>query len=196
LKLAYNLRFPGQYFDAESGLHFNWMRYYDPITGRYESRDPVESDNGRSFYTYVNNDTLNWLDPYGQKGIKALIINLSEKAWNHILERHVKRNKFPHKSKFKKPCNIKKDIKKVLDNPDKITIQVNGRVVYEKDLGRKIGTEGETIQRVVTEKNGDIVTTFPSDAFTAAALIGLIGSLLDPLDMISGDLADDGSDML
>ncbi|MBP7761804.1 MAG: hypothetical protein KA176_04470 [Alphaproteobacteria bacterium] len=36
-----NLRFPGQYFDSETGLHYNWHRYYDPATGRYITRDPL-----------------------------------------------------------------------------------------------------------------------------------------------------------
>jgi RHS repeat-associated protein len=36
-----NLRLPGQYYDAESGLHYNCFRYYDPIVGRYISQDPI-----------------------------------------------------------------------------------------------------------------------------------------------------------
>jgi len=36
-----HLRFPGQYFDEETGLHYNWHRFYDPSTGRYISADPI-----------------------------------------------------------------------------------------------------------------------------------------------------------
>jgi RHS repeat-associated protein len=36
-----NLRLPGQYYDVESGLHYNCFRYYDPIVGRYISQDPI-----------------------------------------------------------------------------------------------------------------------------------------------------------
>ncbi|KAF1031032.1 MAG: putative deoxyribonuclease RhsC [Pseudomonas sp.] len=58
------LRFQGQYFDAESGLHYNRHRYYDPDNGRYLTPDPVKLAGGLNGYQYVPNPT-GWVDPLG-----------------------------------------------------------------------------------------------------------------------------------
>jgi len=63
--LASDLRFPGQRFDAETGLHYNWHRYYDPETGRYISADPIGLQGGINLYAYVSNDPVNYIDPMG-----------------------------------------------------------------------------------------------------------------------------------
>ncbi|WP_281261036.1 RHS repeat-associated core domain-containing protein [Desulfobulbus oralis] len=56
-----NLRFPGQYFDAETGLHYNWNRYYDPETKRYILPDPIGLGEGLNLYAYAENDPVNRL---------------------------------------------------------------------------------------------------------------------------------------
>jgi RHS repeat-associated protein len=58
------LRFPGQWEDAESGLHYNLNRYYDPETGQYLSPDPIGVEGGRRTHAYVH-DPLRWIDPTG-----------------------------------------------------------------------------------------------------------------------------------
>jgi RHS repeat-associated protein len=59
-----SIRFQGQWFDEESGLHYNWNRYFDPETGRYLSADPVGLLGGTRSYGYVH-DPLAWIDPLG-----------------------------------------------------------------------------------------------------------------------------------
>ena len=58
------LRFPGQYADPETGLHYNNNRYYDPATGRYLSPDPLGLDPAPNHHTYVPNPTA-FTDPLG-----------------------------------------------------------------------------------------------------------------------------------
>lgn len=53
-----NLRFPGQYFDKESGLHYNWRRFYDPKLGRYMSPDPVGLASGANLFGYAKQNPL------------------------------------------------------------------------------------------------------------------------------------------
>ncbi len=53
--LVQNLRFPGHYFDAATGLHYNRFRYYDPVLGRYVQSDPLGLGGGLNVYAYPAN---------------------------------------------------------------------------------------------------------------------------------------------
>jgi RHS repeat-associated protein len=59
------LRFPGQWFQAETGLHQNWMRDYDPTTGRYIQADPLGLVDGASVYGYALGNPGRYTDPTG-----------------------------------------------------------------------------------------------------------------------------------
>lgn len=62
--LECNLRFQGQYADAESGLHYNRFRYYQPEVGRFTSQDPIGLDGGSNPYRIAPNP-VNWVDTLG-----------------------------------------------------------------------------------------------------------------------------------
>jgi RHS repeat-associated protein len=65
-----NLRLPGQYYDAETGRHNNWHRYYDPRAGRYVTADPIGQFGGVNPFSYAQNNPIILSDP---EGLWALI---------------------------------------------------------------------------------------------------------------------------
>ncbi len=64
LEVGCPVRYPGQYYDGETGLHYNRHRYYDPETGRFISPDPIGLAGGLNLYAYAPN-TSGWIDPLG-----------------------------------------------------------------------------------------------------------------------------------
>ncbi|TWR60264.1 RHS repeat-associated core domain-containing protein, partial [Pseudomonas marginalis] len=99
------LRFQGQYFDQESGLHYNRHRYYNPDIGCYLTPDPVKLAGGINAYQYVPNPT-GWVDPLGlsckigncpdskndlTKKAPPGVLTTHEKAGGHLIEKHVGR---------------------------------------------------------------------------------------------------------
>ena len=68
-------RFPGQWFLMETGLHYNWHRWYDPSTGRYTQPDPLGLQamlsDGPSRYAYARNSPLMYVDPDGLWTLQA-----------------------------------------------------------------------------------------------------------------------------
>lgn len=73
-----DIRFQGQWYDEESGLHYNFHRYYDPQTARYISNDPIGLAGGSNTYGYVHNPLI-WIDPFGLAGCKNSVYILRDK---------------------------------------------------------------------------------------------------------------------
>ena len=72
-----NLRFPGQYFDAETGTHYNFHRDYRPNAGRYLQGDPIKLRGGINLFNYANGNPLVKLDSMGLKTCGS--------GWNEII---------------------------------------------------------------------------------------------------------------
>ena len=63
--ITVNLRFPGQYYDEESGLHYNYFRDYDPATGRYVQSDPIGLEGRVNIYNYIGQNPFGKIDYFG-----------------------------------------------------------------------------------------------------------------------------------
>ena len=93
------LRFPGQYLDAETGLHYNVLRYYDPATGGYASPDPLGLAAAPNHHAYVDNPLI-WLDPLGLMGAcmsKSSAEDVQEEGAFRPQANHSKQTKFTGK---------------------------------------------------------------------------------------------------
>ena len=67
--------FTGREYDAESGLYYYRARYYDPRAGRFLTKDPIGFGGGDvNLYRYVQNNPLNWVDPFGLQAAAAMAL--------------------------------------------------------------------------------------------------------------------------
>lgn len=76
------VRFQGQWYDEESGLHYNRFRYYDPTTARYISADPLGPTAALNMFAYTPNP-VTWVDPYG---LAAVCEKKLQEAVDHAVE--------------------------------------------------------------------------------------------------------------
>jgi RHS repeat-associated protein len=64
--VSYDLRFPGQIYDAQAGMHQNYFRDYSPAIGRYVESDPIGLEGGVNTYVYVEGNPVSYTDPTGE----------------------------------------------------------------------------------------------------------------------------------
>jgi RHS repeat-associated protein len=73
--ITVNLRLPGQYLDEETGLHYNWHRYYDGEIGRYVTQDPIGLRGDVNRFAYVGGNPLSRSDPTGLEPIPFPLVD-------------------------------------------------------------------------------------------------------------------------
>jgi RHS repeat-associated protein len=124
-----NLRFQGQYFDAETGLHYNRHRFYDPDCGRFISQDPIGLLGGINLYQYAPNP-VTWIDPLGLTGTPPIITadEITDKTRTEIRDLAKDKGLVPVKNdsdgqptKWKCPCTGKERLRLNRGHIDKTT---------------------------------------------------------------------------
>lgn len=83
--IEFNLRFAGQYYDSESGLHYNIHRTYNPEIGRYMQSDPIGLAGGFNTYNYVARNPLDAVDPLGLEAYSGTLNSILTEAVNNPL---------------------------------------------------------------------------------------------------------------
>ena len=84
-----NARLPGQWYQLEAGLHYNWHRHYDPTLGRYTQPDPLGFVDGPSVYGYARANPYTWVDPTGEF-VPLIILGLG-RCVAHFIRRSLAR---------------------------------------------------------------------------------------------------------
>ncbi|WP_328357826.1 DUF6531 domain-containing protein [Streptomyces sp. NBC_00445] len=175
------LRFPGQYHDPETGLHYNYFRHYDPETARYTTPDPLGLTPAPNPTTYVHNPH-SWTDPLGLAPCYALE-DLGD-GWyrspegldygpgsaeghriSHVME-HAREN--PSKPRHGMFDTGNKGILETVDeawaNRD-LAVSVNqqgARTTYIVPMDRQVGFNlGEEYMSITVEHGNEVITAFP-----------------------------------
>ncbi|MCT4353742.1 RHS domain-containing protein [Streptomyces sp. Je 1-79] len=146
------LRFPGQYFDPETGLHYNYFRHYDPETGRYTSPDPLGLAPAPNPVAYVDNpytlcDPLGLMPKYTKEEKAQKAREDAHRTTDEVIER-------AQEGKWKKGGDYHGDTKHGFSDERVLEILKNPDAVYHStaNSGNLIFRQGEDI--VVTKGGG------------------------------------------
>ncbi|HEK1189485.1 TPA: RHS domain-containing protein [Proteus mirabilis] len=138
-----NLRFQGQYFDKETGLHYNTFRYYAPDLGRFTQQDPIGLAGGINLYAYAPNP-LTWVDPWGWAKLFALgtygelngSVHVGDQLQAHELLRHeyLKQQGLANTSRLSGNPSIALDLDHHTRGPLKDTRGIGGAHWHEAEI--------------------------------------------------------------
>ncbi|PNG29433.1 MULTISPECIES: RHS repeat-associated core domain-containing protein [Pseudomonas] len=171
------IRFPGQYYDEESGLHYNRHRYYDPETAQYLSPDPLGLGGGTRPQGYVDNPN-SWIDPLGLATCpKEAAAKIKENASNGKIRRGKDyHGRLGHDTELD-----------ILSNPENVYQAKNGNLVFHKD-GNIVVTHGKG------GAQGNVITSYGQGGprgESGAAIYG--GAPSDPGIPITSEMIASGS---
>ncbi|MFH8384205.1 RHS repeat-associated core domain-containing protein [Kitasatospora sp. NPDC018058] len=161
------ISFPGQYRDAETGLHYNLYRYYDPETARYVSLDPLGLGGGSNSSWYVPNPT-EWTDPLGLalcRTTPRLETGDLRKGWIHIDARHITGNHPKGPGDLLPPSTTRDHVleaaEKIVAKGKRVSDNPNGRIqTFDKRM-KVNGMRAVFRVSVDTHDGNNIITFFP-----------------------------------
>jgi RHS repeat-associated protein len=176
-KVGNSFRFAGQYYDHETWLHYNYHRYYNPKTGKYLTPDPIGLSGGINLYAYADQNPINEIDPYGLMGL-SIVTKTVKGAVKYI---------------------SKNQAKKKLQNKGTVTVIGKGTSKKAKKLYKE-AHPGKKLKRhdphpddpLSKHKHWQKKSGDGSHANFIDKILGgivFIGSMLNPFDAISGELA-------
>ncbi|MDO2952295.1 RHS repeat domain-containing protein, partial [Aeromonas simiae] len=140
------LRFQGQYFDAETVLHYNRHRYYQPDTGRFITPDPIGLAGGLNNYQYAPNPT-GWVDPLGLSNLPGQCPDTLPRARISAEEQDVfKQFEQHHAGQFKDDHELVSAFENVRDNasPWPVGFTPKTRVIQPGERFNMITNEGRS----------------------------------------------------
>ncbi|WP_171166404.1 putative T7SS-secreted protein [Streptomyces sp. I05A-00742] len=158
------LRFPGQYEDLETGLHYNYLRHYDAETGRYTSPDPLGLLAGPNNFWYGPNPH-EWIDPHGLALCRAnprMESGNNKEGWQHIDERHIAGNSAGGHGDLMPPSTTRAQVEeasqKVMEKGTRVSDPSRRIQTFEKRL--IVNGMRARYRLVVDSEDGNRVITF------------------------------------